>query len=296
MDLYNLVVSAKLTKGGGGGDIDVDELSVSENGTYTALSGHAYSPVTVDVPNSYDVSDEGKVVSNGDLVSQTSATKTANGTYDTTLNNEVVVNVPSVTPTGNINITSMAQTDVSAYAMAQVVDADLVAGNIKKDVDILGVVGTYEGGGGGSAELIYDGTVTVNSASTSVSDLTTISYDQNKVPDDGDIILVSIKRVVPKANEYYGGEYIYVAQSNILAYPVGIKYSLKGTVPPLAVSTDMELSFVNSNNYSARGVFPRQVSQNGFSLNTCLNAAGDDILGDYSIKVYKLINIKAAFA
>lgn len=110
MDLYNLVVSAKLTKGEGG-DVDVDSLSVTENGTYTAQSGHAYNPV--------------------------------------------VVNVPSVTPTGNINITSTAQTDVSAYATAQVVDADLVASNIKKDVDILGVVGTYEGGGGGggSADL-----------------------------------------------------------------------------------------------------------------------------------------------
>ena len=48
------------------------------------------------------------------------------------------------TPTGNIEITSTAQVDVAAYATAQVVDADLVPGNIKKDVDILGVVGTYE--------------------------------------------------------------------------------------------------------------------------------------------------------
>lgn len=49
MDLYNLVLSAKLTKGEGG-DISVDSLSVTENGTYTAPSGHAYSPVTVSVP------------------------------------------------------------------------------------------------------------------------------------------------------------------------------------------------------------------------------------------------------
>ena len=63
-----------------------------------------------------------------------------------------------VTPTGNINITSTAQTDVSAYATAQVVDADLVASNIKKDVDILGVVGTYEGGGGGGSSNVVTGT------------------------------------------------------------------------------------------------------------------------------------------
>ena len=49
-----------------------------------------------------------------------------------------------ITPTGNINITSTAQTDVTNYATAQVVDANLVAGNIKKDVQVLGITGTYE--------------------------------------------------------------------------------------------------------------------------------------------------------
>lgn len=36
---------------GGGGDITVEALSVTENGTYTASSGKAYSPVTVNVPS-----------------------------------------------------------------------------------------------------------------------------------------------------------------------------------------------------------------------------------------------------
>jgi hypothetical protein len=47
----------------------------------------------VDVPNSYAAADEGKVVSGGVLVGQTSRNVTANGTYDTTENNEVVVDV-----------------------------------------------------------------------------------------------------------------------------------------------------------------------------------------------------------
>ena len=56
---------------------------------------------------------------------------------------------PGMTPTGNINITNTNQTDVTNYATAQVVDSNLTAGNIKKDVSILGVTGTYEGSGSG---------------------------------------------------------------------------------------------------------------------------------------------------
>lgn len=84
----------KQAGGGGGGDITVEPLSVTENNTYTAPSGKAYSPVVVSVPNSYTAGDEGKVVSNGSLVAQTAHAKvTSNGTIDTTLNNSVEVDV-----------------------------------------------------------------------------------------------------------------------------------------------------------------------------------------------------------
>lgn len=79
--------------GGGGGDVEVEGLSVTENGTYTAQAGKAYSPVEVDVPNSYTPADEGKVVDDGALTAQTSLTVTANDTYDTTLVSSVTVNV-----------------------------------------------------------------------------------------------------------------------------------------------------------------------------------------------------------
>lgn len=60
-----------------------------------------------------------------------------------------------VAPEGNINITNTSSTDVSQYATAQVVDSNLVAGNIKKDTTILGVTGSYEGSGGGGSTNIY---------------------------------------------------------------------------------------------------------------------------------------------
>lgn len=58
----------------------------------------------------------------------------------------VETDIQGAQPTGKKEITSTAEVNVANYATAQVVDADLIAGNIKKDVDILGVVGTYEAG------------------------------------------------------------------------------------------------------------------------------------------------------
>ena len=41
----------QIAQGGGGGGVTVEALSVTENGTYTAPEGTAYSPVTVAVSN-----------------------------------------------------------------------------------------------------------------------------------------------------------------------------------------------------------------------------------------------------
>ena len=74
----------------------LETKSIVANGTYTPASGKdGFSEVTVNVPNSYAAGDEGKVVSSGALVAQTAraSTITANGTYDTTNNNSVTVNV-----------------------------------------------------------------------------------------------------------------------------------------------------------------------------------------------------------
>jgi hypothetical protein len=79
-----------------GGSAVIESKNITANGTYTAPTGvDGYNPVMVNVPNSYAAGDEGKVVSNGTLVAQTarSAAITQNGTYDTTTNNEVTVNV-----------------------------------------------------------------------------------------------------------------------------------------------------------------------------------------------------------
>lgn len=64
MDLFDIVISGKIRKEGGG-DVSVDALSVTENGTYTAEEGHAYSPVTVSVPQGVFPSGTLSITSNG---------------------------------------------------------------------------------------------------------------------------------------------------------------------------------------------------------------------------------------
>ena len=97
---YDLLKDAALAGGGGGSPAPAPapvliEKSVTENGTYAASSDNAdgYSSVSVDVPNTYAAGDEGKVVSNGTLVTQGSDTVTENGTVDTTLISSLLVDV-----------------------------------------------------------------------------------------------------------------------------------------------------------------------------------------------------------
>ncbi len=70
MNYYDILLAKKLAEneGGGGSSVEVEPLSVTENGTYTAEQSKAFSPVTVNVPNP----------STGTL------SISANGTYDVT--------------------------------------------------------------------------------------------------------------------------------------------------------------------------------------------------------------------
>lgn len=69
-------------------------VSITQNGSANVKD---YATASVNVPNSYSAGDEGKVVSNGALAAQTARSVYANGTYDTTLNNSVTVDVGAKT-------------------------------------------------------------------------------------------------------------------------------------------------------------------------------------------------------
>ena len=94
--------------------------TITTNNTYDASDDNldGYSSVTVNVPNTYVAGDEGKVVSNGALVSQTSATVNQNGTIDTTLINSVEVDVPTGGGSGDVRFLDYDGTVVNVYSAA----------------------------------------------------------------------------------------------------------------------------------------------------------------------------------
>ena len=77
-----------------------------------------------------------------------------------------------ITPSGKKTITNTNETDVTNFATAQVVDDNLVASNIKKNVSILGITGTLEEGitPTGTLDITTNGTKDVtNYASVNVN-------------------------------------------------------------------------------------------------------------------------------
>lgn len=80
--------------------------------------------------------------------------------------------VKGIIPSGQKTITSTDEIDVTNFATAQVVDSNLVASNIKKNVSILGITGTLEEGitPTGTLDITSNGTKDVtNYASVNVN-------------------------------------------------------------------------------------------------------------------------------
>lgn len=117
---------------GGTSAPNLGSKTITANGTYLASSDNldGYDEVVANVPNTYVASDEGKVVSDGTLVAQTSTNISANGTYDITTNNSAVVNVPnSYTASDEGKVVSngalVAQTSVT-YSSNNTYDTTLI--------------------------------------------------------------------------------------------------------------------------------------------------------------------------
>lgn len=152
----------------------------------------------------------------------------------------VETDIQGVQPTGKKEITSTAEVNVTSYATAQVVDEDLVASNIKKDVDILGVVGTYEPEA--PVSDFSTAVVTVNSSTQIAYSLVLATYDE--MGEQG--------MMVPLVSSYDIGTskilenvVLYKGRAMCMLEPAGV------STPAVSVSGDIE--DVGNNTYIITG-------------------------------------------
>lgn len=176
--------------------VDTGTKQITANGNGQDVVG--YASVDVAVPNSYTAGDEGKVVSSGALVAQTAhadvTPTTSDQTIDTTTNNSIKVKG----------------------------DADLVAGNIKKDVEIFGVTGSYEGGGGGMQIAPLGYSFILQNGTGSAKSCGYLSYSSTCIfqPEGGGSITAN--NSVTKNNMATDGEHVWIRINN---YTGSIKYN-----------------------------------------------------------------------
>ena len=202
--------------------ITINAMATGTAGTPEAVKGPVTSNsilVTPTVTNTAGYVPSGTLVGApatvlaSDLVSGTKSI-TSNGTgIDVTNYAEVDVAVPAPSPTlqakTNIVPTTSSQTityDAGYDGLSSVEvngDANLVAGNIKKNITIFSVTGTYEGGGGGSSSytLISTQEQAVSTTSTTRVKVVDISGTYSM----SDIIFVRIRDKVGKRNGYFYG-------------------------------------------------------------------------------------------
>ena len=135
--------------GGGGSSPVIESLSITPSTsaqTITAPSGtDGYSPISVSaVTSSIDSNITAENIKDGVTILDVTGNYTGSTPSISSL---------SVTPTTSAQtITAPSGTDgyspISVSAVTSSIDNNITAGNIKKDVTILGVTGTYEGSGG----------------------------------------------------------------------------------------------------------------------------------------------------
>lgn len=100
----------------------VDNTKITDNGDYSLINNDftGYNEVSVDVDNSFTPVDEGKVVSDGALIAQTSYPTeiTENDTYDTTNYNSITVNVSGggISSDGDVRFLDYDGTVVQSYS------------------------------------------------------------------------------------------------------------------------------------------------------------------------------------
>ena len=145
------------------------EKTITENRTYAAEDDDAdgYSSVTANVANSYSQADNGKVVSNQQLVSQTAypTTITENDTYDTTNYNSITVNVSGG---GSSSVVAICTFDFSENQFFMEDESGMIADSLFDNVHYL------------TSITIPNGVTSIeDNAFANCTGLTTVTFEAN---------------------------------------------------------------------------------------------------------------------
>lgn len=163
--------------------------SITENGLYTYYPSTADGMAQVTIDVSVDtVNNQTKTVDSSTTIQYIQPDNGYTGLEYVAVN-PYVLDTKTVNPsTGSQTVTSdedgMSQVTVNAVTAA--IDPDIVASNIKKDVDILGVVGTFEGGTLQSKTVdssTVSQTVTPDGVNYGLSSVTVNPYTEETVSD-----------------------------------------------------------------------------------------------------------------
>lgn len=128
-DVVSFGAGKKSGGGGGSGDIKTQPLNISENGTYTAPSGRAYTPVNVNVKQPDEYGGQYKITPS----KQTQTLKTVNKKL---IDDVIVHPIPDeyIIPNGTLNIDENGEHDVAQYESVNInVEPDLQ----DKEIDIV---------------------------------------------------------------------------------------------------------------------------------------------------------------
>lgn len=200
--------------------VEADSSTLTQNGQYI------FSPVNADALSSVtiDVSVDGQVINNQNKTVN-SSTSSQNITADqgytglgTVTVNPYTLDTKTVNPSTNsisVNSSADGMSSVTVNAVTASIDPDIQAGNIKKDVEILGVVGTYEG------TAINNQNKTVNPSTNSQSITADAGYTGLGTVTVNPVSAVSGSETITQNGTYgidgtwFGGDYIDFLQIDV---------------------------------------------------------------------------------
>lgn len=233
---------------GGGRTIELQSKTVdssTEKQTVTYDSGYdGLKDVTVEA---YEL--DSKTVNSS--TSQQVVTSSADGLSSVTVN-PYTLDTKTVDPSTSqqvINSSADGLSSVTVTAVTSSIDQNISAGNIKKDVTILGVTGTFEGGG--SAPVLQDVSVSYSQngsytleASSGYDGLGTLDISVNVPSQGGEPWYIQAKKgqITDVSNCSFGG---------LEQIPYGAAYAVAGS----AITTAPQLNFTSVADHGMEGAF-----------------------------------------